>query len=296
MVEWCLKFKVKSRCSISRARASVMTLSHGDVKTPVFMPVGTQGTMKGITVEQLKNMDFEIILANTYHLAHEPGTDVLDQYNGIHKYMGWDRSILTDSGGFQMVSLVHLTKLSEEGVEFAYPHNQDIKLMMTPEESMRIQKSINSDIVMQLDDVVSAGIGRGPRIEEAAERSVRWLDRCLNIKMNESQNIFPIVQGGLDPEPRIKCSAEMVRRNAPGFAIGGLSGGETKDEFWRVIHNSAPLLPEDKPKYCMGVGYALDLIVLTALGVDMFDCVFPTRTARFGQALLINGLTVGYVL
>jgi len=113
--------------------------------------------------------------------------------------------------------------------------------------------------------------------------------------MNESQNIFPIVQGGLDPEPRIKCSAEMVRRNAPGFAIGGLSGGETKDEFWRVIHNSAPLLPEDKPKYCMGVGYALDLIVLTALGVDMFDCVFPTRTARFGQALLINGLTVGYV-
>lgn len=158
MVEWCLKFKVKSRCSISRARASVMTLSHGDVKTPVFMPVGTQGTMKGITVEQLKNMDFEIILANTYHLAHEPGTDVLDQYNGIHKYMGWDRSILTDSGGFQMVSLVHLTKLSEEGVEFAYPHNQDIKLMMTPEESMRIQKSINSDIVMQLDDVVSAGM------------------------------------------------------------------------------------------------------------------------------------------
>ena len=157
MVEWCLKFKVKSRCSTSRARASVMTLSHGDVKTPVFMPVGTQGTMKGITVEQLKKMDFEIILANTYHLAHEPGTDVLDQYNGIHKYMGWDRSILTDSGGFQMVSLVHLTKLSEEGVEFAYPHNQDIKLMMTPEESMRIQKSINSDIVMQLDDVVSAG-------------------------------------------------------------------------------------------------------------------------------------------
>lgn len=269
-----------------------MTLSHGDVKTPVFMPVGTQGTMKGITVEQLKNMDFEIILANTYHLAHEPGTDVLDQYNGIHKYMGWDRSILTDSGGFQMVSLVHLTKLTEEGVEFAYPHDQDIKLMMTPEESMRIQKSINSDIVMQLDDVVSAGIGRGPRIEEAAERSVRWLDRCLKIKMNESQNIFPIVQGGLDPEPRIKCSAEMVRRNAPGFAIGGLSGGETKDEFWRVIHNSAPLLPEDKPKYCMGVGYALDLIVLTALGVDMFDCVFPTRTARFGQALLINGLTL----
>ena len=195
--------------------------------------------------------DFQIILANTYHLAHEPGTEVLEKYGGIHQFMDWDRPLLTDSGGFQMVSLVHLTQLSEEGVEFAYPHDQSIKLMMSPEESMRIQKSINSDIVMQLDDVVSAGIGRGPRIEEAAERSVRWLDRCLAVKMGKSQNIFPIVQGGLDAAPRIKCSDEMVKRNAPGFAIGGLSGGETKEEFWRVIDNSAPLLPEDKPKYCV---------------------------------------------
>ena len=190
-------------------------------------------------------------MANTYHLAHEPGTEVLEKYGGIHQFMDWNRPILTDSGGFQMVSLVHLTQLSEEGVEFAYPHDQSIKLMMSPEESMRIQKSINSDIVMQLDDVVSAGIGRGPRIEEAAERSVRWLDRCLAVKMGKSQNIFPIVQGGLDPAPRIKCSDEMVKRSAPGFAIGGLSGGETKEEFWRVIDNSAPLLPEDKPKYCV---------------------------------------------
>ena len=190
-------------------------------------------------------------MANTYHLAHEPGTEVLEKYGGIHQFMDWDRPLLTDSGGFQMVSLVHLTQLSEEGVEFAYPHDQSIKLMMSPEESMRIQKSINSDIVMQLDDVVSAGIGRGPRIEEAAERSVRWLDRCLAVKMGKSQNIFPIVQGGLDAAPRIKCSDEMVKRNAPGFAIGGLSGGETKEEFWRVIDNSAPLLPEDKPKYCV---------------------------------------------
>ena len=190
-------------------------------------------------------------MANTYHLAHEPGTEVLEKYGGIHQFMDWDRPLLTDSGGFQMVSLVHLTQLSEEGVEFAYPHDQSIKLMMSPEESMRIQKLINSDIVMQLDDVVSAGIGRGPRIEEAAERSVRWLDRCLAVKMGKSQNIFPIVQGGLDAAPRIKCSDEMVKRNAPGFAIGGLSGGETKEEFWRVIDNSAPLLPEDKPKYCV---------------------------------------------
>jgi len=292
MVEWCLKYKVVKRCSTTKARAAVMSLSRGEVETPVFMPVGTQGTMKGITTEQLRQIDFHIILANTYHLAHEPGTEVLEHYGGIHQFMDWDRPLLTDSGGFQMVSLVHLTTLSEEGVEFAYPHDQSIKLMMSPEESMRIQKSINSDIVMQLDDVVSAGIGRGPRIEEAAERSVRWLDRCLAVEMGPNQNIFPIVQGGLDAEPRIKCSDEMVRRNAPGFAIGGLSGGETKDELWHVIDNSAPLLPLDKPKYCMGVGYALDLIVLTALGVDMFDCVYPTRTARFGHALLLNGLTL----
>jgi len=191
-----------------------------------------------------------------------------------------------------MVSLIHLTKMSEEGVEFSYPHDTSRKLMMSPEESMRIQKAIDSDIVMQLDDVVSAGVGRGPRIEEAAERSVRWLDRCLNVPLGQGQNLYPIIQGGLDPEPRIKCSHEMTKRKAPGFAIGGLSGGETKDEFWRVIHNSAPLLPKEKPKYCMGVGYALDLIALTALGVDQFDCVFPTRTARFGHALLLNGLTL----
>ena len=205
--------------------------------------------------------DFQIILANTYHLAHEPGTEVLEKYGGIHQFMDWDRPLLTDSGGFQMVSLVHLTQLSEEGVEFAYPHDQSIKLMMSPEESMRIQKSINSDIVMQLDDVVSAGIGRGPRIEEAAERSVRWLDRCLAVKMGKSQNIFPIVQGGLDAAPRIKCSDEMVKRNAPGFAIGGLSGGETKEEFWRVIDNSAPLLPEDKPKYCVSFEFLKTLCI-----------------------------------
>jgi len=287
--EWCLKYRVEKNCSTSKAKASVFETSRGEVHTPVFMPVGTQGTMKGITVDQMKNMNIEIILANTYHLAHQPGTEILDKFNGVHNFMGWDRNILTDSGGFQMVSLIHLTTLTEEGVEFAYPHDQTRKLMMTPEESMRIQKSIDSDIVMQLDDVVSAGIGRGPRIEEAAERSVRWLDRCLESPLGVNQNIFPIIQGGLDPEPRIKCSEEMTRRKAPGFAIGGLSGGETKDEFWRVIDNSAPLLPEDKPKYCMGVGYALDLIVLVSLGVDMFDCVYPTRTARFGHALLIDG-------
>lgn len=215
----------------------------------------------------MPTLDIEIILANTYHLAHQPGTEVLEQFGGIHDFMKWDRPILTDSGGFQMVSLVHLTKITEEGVEFAYPHDQSRKLNMTPEESMRIQKAINSDIVMQLDDVVSAGIGRGPRIEEAAERSVRWLDRCLSSPLGKDQNIFPIIQGGLDPAPRIKCSNEMTKRNAPGFAIGGLSGGETKDEFWRVIDNSAPLLPLDKPKYCVsnttiGRGYNLDFLMI----------------------------------
>ena len=274
-----------------RARAATMTLGHGEVQTPVFMPVGTQGSVKGLTNEQVGagGLGVQIILGNTYHLGHRPGGDVVESLGGLHRMMGWRGNLLTDSGGFQMVSLLKLAEVTEEGVTFQSPHDGS-RMVLTPEHSMRLQHQIGSDIVMQLDDVVSS-LERGPRLEEAMLRSVRWLDRCLvaHAPRAARQNLFAIIQGGLDPALRARCVEAMVQRDVPGFAIGGLSGGEAKDEFWRTVHLVAPLLPPHKPRYVMGVGYAEDLVVCTALGCDMYDCVFPTRTARFGTALTFAG-------
>jgi queuine tRNA-ribosyltransferase len=187
-----------------------------------------------------------------------------------------------------MVSLLKLTEITEEGVRFQSPHDGSM-MMLTPEHSMSIQNSIGADIMMQLDDVISSTT-EGPRVEEAMHRSIRWLDRCIAAhKKTDTQNLFAIIQGGLDPRLRKICVDEMVKRDTPGIAIGGLSGGESKDEFWRVVSLCTDLLPKNKPIYCMGVGYAEDLVVCSALGVDMYDCVFPTRTARFGNALTFDG-------
>ncbi|KAL1242973.1 Queuine tRNA-ribosyltransferase catalytic subunit [Trichinella spiralis] len=218
-------------------------------ETPVFMPVGTQGTLKGILTEQLKDLGYNLLLSNTYHLGHRPGSKTVQMAGGLHKFMNWNSCILTDSGGFQMVSLAKLMNISEE----------------------EIQNSLGADIIMQLDDVVPS-LTVGPRVEEAMYRSVRWLDRCIaaNRRPNE-QNLFPIVQGGLDPTLRIKSAQEICQRNCPGYAVGGLSGGEDKNQFWRMVSIS------------------VDLLVCVALGMDMFDCVFPTRTARFGRALIPGG-------
>lgn len=198
--------------------------------------------------------------------------------------MGWDRALLTDSGGFQMVSLLKLAKITEEGVLFQSPRD-GTPMLLTPEKSIELQNAIGADIMMQLDDVVST-LTAGPRVEEAMHRTIRWLDRCIaaHARPNE-QNLFPIVQGGTDLELRSQCIEALVQRDMPGYAIGGLSGGEDKDTFWRVVLHCTDRLPKDRPIYCMGVGYAVDLVVCVALGVDMFDCVYPTRTARFGTAL-----------
>lgn len=288
MADWPLEFVVLAKCSKSRAKTSVVRLPHFDVQTPMFMPVGTQGTMKGMTCDQLRELDCQIILANTYHLGMRPGAELLNIVGRLHKFMDWDRALLTDSGGFQMVSLIELSEVTEEGVKFRSPYdNRDI--MLTPEKSMEIQNAIGADIMMQLDDVVDVKI-TGPRVEEAMHRSIRWLDRCIQgHKRKEHQNLFPIIQGGLNLSLRTACIEEMVKRNLPGYAIGGLSGGEEKDEFWKVVHHCTGLLPKDKPIYVMGVGYAVDLVVCSALGADMFDCVYPTRTARFGTALVPSG-------
>jgi len=285
-----LKFDILTNCkSGSKARVGKIHLSHSSVDSPVFMPVGTQGTMKGLTSQQMKDIGCQIILGNTYHLGCRPGEPVLDQHGGLHNFMKWDASLLTDSGGFQMVSLSKLSKVTEEGVLFQNPKDGK-ELLLTPERSIEIQNIIGADIIMQLDDVVSS-LTTGERVKQALDRTIRWLDRCIVAnRKSEEQNLFPIIQGGLDPEMRSECVKQMLERNMNGYAIGGLSGGEDKDSFWRIVKCCTDLIPSDKPIYCMGVGYATDIIVCVALGVDMFDCVYPTRTARFGTALYKNGV------
>lgn len=265
-----------------------MKLPHYECQTPMFMPVGTQGTMKGLTSQQLEELDCQVILGNTYHLGLRPGPDLLGEVGGLHKFMNWSRGMLTDSGGFQMVSLLDLADITEEGVTFQSPHDGST-MLLTPEHSMDIQNKIGADIMMALDDVVSTVL-TGPRVEEAMHRTLRWIDRCIKAhKRPTEQNLFGIVQGGLDPRLRLMCLEGLIARDLPGYAIGGLSGGEEKDHFWRMVKLSADALPENKPRYCMGVGYPVDLVVCSALGVDMFDCVYPTRTARFGTALVPEG-------
>jgi len=293
-----------------RARATTVHLPHGSVPTPVFMPVGTKGTLKGLTPHEIVSdeaLNCPIILANTYHMALQPGTDLLGDLGGLHKFMGWDRPILTDSGGFQMVSLLKLAEITEEGVTFENPFDNDgaddgdrpaekgskrRRMLLRPEDSIRHQNLIGSDIIMALDDVVSSIEDDDERFTVATYRTLRWLDRCRSAHCNpQTQNLFPIVQGGLDTSIgglREKCLAGFRIRDdwVPGYAIGGLAGGESKDDFWRVVDQCCRALPDDKPRYLMGVGYPLDLVVCTALGVDMYDCVYPTRTARFGVALV----------
>lgn len=283
-----LSLKIKAECSTSKARTCVMTLPHAVVETPVFMPVGTQGTLKGLLPEQLEQLGCRLMLGNTYHLGNRPGDQLLEQAGGLHEFMNWKHALLTDSGGFQMVSLLALAEITEEGVKFQSPHDGS-DMMLTPEKSIEIQNSIGADIIMALDDVVHSTV-TGPRVEEAMHRTIRWLDRCISAhKKSDTQSLFPIVQGGLYPELRKTCAEELIKRDVPGFAIGGLSGGEEKSEFWRMVTLSTGILPKEKPRYLMGVGFAVDLVVCVALGCDMFDCVFPTRTARFGVALVPSG-------
>lgn len=208
---------------------------------------------------------------------------------GLHEFMNWPRATLTDSGGFQMVSLLRFSSVSEQGVHFQSPVDGS-GLLLTPEKSIGLQNEIGADIIMALDDVVPATT-TGPRVEDACRRTLRWIDRCIAAhKRKDAQSLFGIVQGGLDARLRKLCCDGLVERDLPGYAIGGLSGGEEKEAFWRVVDQCTGLLPEGKPRYCMGVGYPEDLIVCVTLGADMFDCVYPARTARFGTALVPEGL------
>jgi queuine tRNA-ribosyltransferase catalytic subunit len=282
MSKFPLSLEIVARCG--KARVTRLHLPHNTCETPMFMPVGTQGTVKGLSFADLLALNVQLVLGNTYHLGHRPGPEVLKACGGLHEFSKWPRAMLTDSGGFQMVSLLDLAEITEQGVRFKSPHDGST-MVLTPEHSMSLQNVIGADIMMQLDDVVHSSV-TGERLEEATLRSIRWLDRCIEAHARpEEQNLFAIIQGGLNVALRKRCLEAMKQRDVPGFAIGGLSGGEAKHEFWPIVDLCTGELPDDKPRYLMGVGYAEDLVVCSALGVDMFDCVFPTRTARFGSAL-----------
>lgn len=282
--------KLEIVAKFNKARATKLIIPHGEVNTPVYMPVGTKAAMKGLLSCDLERMGCKLMLSNTYHLTLEPGEEFIDtNYQGVHSYMNWNNNLLTDSGGFQMVSLAELSERKEEGVEFVSHMDDKRKLMLTPEKSIEIQNKLGADIIMALDDVIKP-TSDDNELKDACERTLRWIDRCISAHQRKhDQNLFGIVQGGLDLELRKYCTLEMIKRDLPGYAIGGLAGGEMKEDFWKVVNVCTDYLPQDKPRYLMGVGYPVDLVVCSLLGVDMFDCVFATRTARFGTAFSKHG-------
>jgi len=277
----------KDTSGLSHARRGRLKLNHGTIETPIFMPVGTYGSVKAMDPIELKEVGSQIILGNTFHLWLRPGTAVLDKFGGLHKFMGWDGPILTDSGGFQVFSLGAMRKITEEGVKFASPIDGS-RQFLSPEVSMQIQRSLNSDIVMQFDECTPYEIdGRPATAEEAAKSmrmSLRWAQRSMNeFKRGENPNaLFGIVQGGMYEHLRDESLAGLEDINFPGLAIGGLSVGEPKEDMQRILAHVGPRLPENKPHYLMGVGTPEDLVEGVANGVDMFDCVMPTRNARNG--------------
>ncbi|WP_395694059.1 tRNA guanosine(34) transglycosylase Tgt [Piscinibacter sp.] len=271
-----------------RARRGRLTLNHGVVETPVFMPVGTYGTVKGVMPASLEAMGAQIILGNTFHLWLRPGLDILAQFGGLHRFEAWGKPILTDSGGFQVWSLGDMRKISEEGVKFASPVNGD-KLFLTPEVSMQIQRVLNSDIVMQFDECTPYETKGHVTTEKEArasmELSLRWAKRCLAEfgRLENPNALFGIVQGGMFEGLREESLSSLVELDLPGYAIGGVSVGEPKEDMQRIMAHTPHRLPAHKPRYLMGVGTPEDLVEGVGQGVDMFDCVMPTRNARNGH-------------
>jgi len=284
-----LKADAKADGSLSSfARRGTLTLNHGVVQTPIFMPVGTYGTVKGVMPQSLYEMGAQIILGNTFHLWMRPGLDVMQQFGGLHKFESWHKPILTDSGGFQVWSLGEMRKISEEGVKFASPVNGD-KLFLTPEISMQIQTILNSDIVMQFDECTpydtKGHITTESEARTSMELSLRWAKRCESEfeKLQNPNALFGIVQGGMFENLRQESLDALVEMDLPGYAVGGVSVGEPKEEMQRIMAHTPHRLPVNKPRYLMGVGTPEDLVEGVAAGVDMFDCVMPTRNARNGH-------------
>jgi queuine tRNA-ribosyltransferase len=290
-----MRFELEARDSISKARAGKITTDHGDIQTPIFMPVGTSGTVKGVHQLELKNdVKAQIILGNTYHLFLRPGVEILEQAGGLHKFNSWDRPILTDSGGYQVYSLANSRKITEEGVKFQ-SHIDGSYHFFTPERAIDIQRVIGGDIIMAFDECTPY-----PCEKKYAERSMhlthRWLDRCIQ-QMNSTtgkygydQTLFPIVQGSVYPDLRKQSAEYIASVGADGNAIGGLSVGEPAEDMYKITDQVTDILPNDKPRYLMGVGTPVNLLECIALGIDMFDCVLPSRNARHGMLFTRNGI------
>lgn len=278
-------------CKQTGARLGIVHTPHGSFETPAFMPVGTQATVKTMSPEELKAMGAGIILSNTYHLWLRPGHDIIKEAGGLHKFMNWDRPILTDSGGFQVFSLSDFRKIEEEGVHFRH-HLNGSKLFLSPEKAMEIQNALGSDIMMAFDECPPYP-ATYEYMKASVERTSRWAERCLKAHARpEDQGLFGIVQGGEFEELRKQSAKDLVSLDFPGYAIGGLSVGEPKDVMNRALEFTTPLLPENKPRYLMGVGSPDSLIDGAIRGVDMFDCVLPTRIARNGTLMTSEGRLV----
>lgn len=288
---YAVTYELIKTCKQSGARLGVLHTPHGDIETPIFMPVGTQATVKSMTPEELKEIGSQIILSNTYHLYLRPGHELVKKAGGLHEFMHWDKPILTDSGGFQVFSLGPLRKISEEGVEFE-SHLDGSKHFLTPEKAMEIQNALGSDIMMAFDECAPYPASR-EYVKNSLERTTRWLERCKEAHKNpEKQALFGIIQGGMYKDLREQSAKEITAIDLPGYAIGGLSVGEPKPMMYDILEHTTPFMPVDKPRYLMGVGSPDDLIEGVIRGVDMFDCVLPTRIARNGTAMTSQGKVV----
>ena len=284
------KFELIKECPHTHARAGILHTPHGDIETPVFMPVGTQATVKGVKPEELKDIGAQIILSNTYHLYLRPGHEIVKRAGGLHKFMNWDKPILTDSGGFQVFSLSSLRKVTDDGVEFR-SHLNGAKHFITPEKDMEIQEALGADIIMAFDQCTEAGCSYQEAVE-ARRKTKLWLERCFKAHTTENQMLFPIVQGNMFKDLRKQCVEDCLPYAKCGIAIGGLSVGEEKSVMYDILDFLHPMLPEEQPRYLMGVGSPDCLVEGFARGIDMMDCVLPTRIARNGTAFTKHGKLV----
>jgi queuine tRNA-ribosyltransferase len=277
-------FQCLACCSQTKARAGVFYTPHGAVDTPNFMPVGTLANVKTLTPAQLQETGAQMILSNTYHLHLQPGEAIVAAAGGLHKFMGWNNPILTDSGGFQVFSLREIRKISDEGVTFRSPHDGQI-IKLTPEKCIEIQNALGADVIMAFDECPPYPASR-QQVEVATERTYRWLERCMTAHQRRDQALFAIVQGGVHLDLRSRAAAQLSQLDLPGYAIGGVSVGEPPELIHHIVQATAPLLPHHKPRYLMGVGTYREIVVAIASGVDLFDCVIPTRWARHGTAMV----------
>ncbi len=285
-----LKLEIIKQCPTTGARAGFLHTPHGSFPTPMFMPVGTQATVKTLSPEELKEMGAGIILSNTYHLFLRPGHELVQRAGGLHKFMNWDKGILTDSGGFQVFSLGAMRKITEEGVEFR-SHIDGARKKLTPEIATLVQEALGADIIMAFDECIAYPV-EYKYAKESTERTTRWAKRCKDVQTNINQALFGIVQGSMFKDLRKLSADQLTQLDFPGYSIGGLSVGEPKDMMYEMLDATTIHLPKEKPRYLMGVGTPDCLVEGVGFGIDMFDCVFPTRVARNGTAMTRTGRLV----